>query len=320
MKTRGFTLLEVLIAISILVVIVSVIYASFASVTNSMMTARVKTEEMRLRQFLERSFRTNLTAVYVDRAFQDQVYQFIGVDEEGSEGPRDSLRFVSVNSLIGGMALPGDFKEVRYDVIGGLDSSLDLNIGYDEPEDNPAFDPAQRKLQATETPLMASNAQEIDPVTGYIDPNAGLGRGERTFYEAPSWSVPIRTLDITYFDGVEWVDEWDSQLLGKLPWCVRIAVNFARTDDELLAEREQGLTVYDNPDLEIVVPLPVGIGRTQDGRSQEQIEEQLDQAEEEQQQGGDENEEGGDGSRSTRGGATQTRPAPRSGGIMGGRP
>jgi prepilin-type N-terminal cleavage/methylation domain-containing protein len=318
MRPRGFTLLEVLIAISILVIIVSVIYASFASVTNSMMAARVKTEDMRLRQFLERSFRTNLTAVYVDRAFQDPVYQFIGVDEEGTEGPRDSLRFVSVNTLIGGMALPGDFKEVRYDVIGGLDASLDLHIGYDDPEDNPAFDPTQRKLQTTETPVMASNAQELDSDTGYLDPNAGLGRNEQNFYEAPSWSVPIRTLDITYFDGVEWVDEWDSQLLGKLPWCVRIAVNFARTEDELLAERDEGLDVYENPDLEIVVPLPVGIGRTQDGRSQEQIEEQLDQAEEEQ-QGGDENEQGSTDSRSSELSPSIRRPATRTSGGLGGR-
>jgi prepilin-type N-terminal cleavage/methylation domain-containing protein len=87
MSRRGFTLLEVLVAMSILIIIVAVVYASFASVTDTISVARVRTEEMRLRQFLERSIRTNLTSVYVDRAYEQQVFQFVGINDQNTTGP-----------------------------------------------------------------------------------------------------------------------------------------------------------------------------------------------------------------------------------------
>ncbi|MCC6797654.1 MAG: prepilin-type N-terminal cleavage/methylation domain-containing protein [Candidatus Hydrogenedentes bacterium] len=288
MSRRGFTLLEVLVAMSILIVIVAVVYASFASVTDTISVARVRTEEMRLRQFLERSIRTNLTSVYVDRAYEQQVFQFVGINDQNTEGPRDSLRFVSTNQLMGGLALPGDFKEVRYDVFGGEEGRVQLSADQKrEREDYEALDmnPDQAKLEATETPLLASNAQAIDTETGNIDLDDSSSQGQgfnrqrnqsnaqndnqdinAAMYQAPSWSVPIRTLDITYFDGVEWLEEWDSMTMGRLPWCVQIRINFARTDEEIQREFDQNIDIENSPDFEMVVPLPIALGQQTDGR------------------------------------------------------
>ena len=288
MSRRGFTLLEVLVAMSILIVIVAVVYASFASVTDTISVARVRTEEMRLRQFLERSIRTNLTSVYVDRAYEQQVFQFVGVNDQNTEGPRDSLRFVSTNQLMGGLALPGDFKEVRYDVFGGEEGRVQLSADQKRERENyEAMDmnPDQAKLEATETPLLASNAQAIDTETGNIDldnnnsQQQGFDQQRKqsksqnedqnlnaAMYQAPSWSVPIRTLDITYYDGVEWVEEWDSMTMGRLPWCVQIRINFARTDEEIQREIDQNIDIENSPDFEMVVPLPIALGQQTDGR------------------------------------------------------
>ncbi len=270
MNRHGFTLIEVLIAISILAVIVLVLYASFSSVTNTMESARVSEEEMRLRMFLQRSFRSNFTSVYTDRTMQNEVYRFVGIDDETRDGPNDSIRFVSVNTLMGGRALPGDLKEVRYGTIGGDESEFNPIDFSDDPEwllDD------QRKLEALETPIFGSNAQELDPDTGFLKPpeeqdaNSSMNIGDQPVYESPSWSVPIRTIDFSYYDGTEWVDEWDSQLLGRLPWCVRIRINFARTDRQLEEERREGLDIEENPDFDMVIPLPSGIGMTQDARA-----------------------------------------------------
>ena len=84
-------------------------------------------------------------------------------------------------------------------------------------------------------------------------------------------TVPVRTVDFTYYDGTDWVDEWDSQTMGRLPWCVRVRINFARTDEEILAEKDQNLDIVENPDFEIVVPIPLALGQQTDGRSQAQL-------------------------------------------------
>jgi prepilin-type N-terminal cleavage/methylation domain-containing protein len=286
----GFTLLEVVIAIAILVVIMAIVYASFSSVTHTVEAARVSTEEMRLRQFLERSFRTNLAAVYVDRSVEQEVFNFVGIDDESKDGPNDSLRFVSINALMGGAGLPGDFKEVRYETIGGDESDLDAALRDDVEEAlERGEDLRQRKLQATETPVLASNVEELDSETGYLAPNQGKN-GDEAVYESPTWTVPIRTIDFSYYDGTEWVNEWDAQVLGLLPWCVRIRINFARTEEQLEQEREERFDVNDDPDFELVVPLAIGIGRKTDGRTQEQLEEAADQAQEDAESGGEEGE------------------------------
>ena len=272
---RGFTLLEVLVAMSILIVIVAVVYASFASVADTISVARVRTEEMRLRQFLERSLRTNLTSVYIDKNYEQQVFQFIGTNDENTVGPRDSLRLVSTNALMGGFALPGDFKEIRYEVYGGEEGRL--QIGVDKEKQDEFYDtdltPDQAKLEATETPLLASNAQAVDADTGNLDLTQTDTRNQDVpVFEAPSWSVPIRTFDVTYYDGTDWVEEWDSQINGSLPWCVRVRINFARTDAEIHAEYDQSIDIVENPDFEIVVPIPLTLGQITDGRTLAEIE------------------------------------------------
>ena len=210
MMRRGFTLLEVLVAMSILIVIVAVVYASFASVTDTISVARVRTEEMRLRQFLERSIRTNLTSVYSDRSFEQQVFQFVGTNDENTVGPRDTLRFVSTNALMGGLALPGDFKEVRYEIYGGEEGRLQIGADKKKQQEfqNADAEPDQAKLEAMETPLLASNAQAVDAETGNIDlTQTDTKNQDMPVFEAPSWSVPVRTVDFTYYDGTDWVEE-----------------------------------------------------------------------------------------------------------------
>ncbi len=311
MLKRGFTLLEVLISISILVVLVAVVYASFASVTDSMSVARVRTEEMRLRQFLERSFRSNLSSVYVDGAYEQEAFQFIGLNDENSVGPRDSLRFVSTNALMGGMALPGDFKEVRYEVIGGEDGILgeDFQLDNASQQEFEEIDltPDQAKLEATETPLLASNAQAVDE-TGNLDVTQQLTDDpSMPIFEAPSWSVPIRTLDFLYWDGQEWVEEWDSQESGRLPWCIHVRINFARTDEEIAYELESNIDIEESPDFECVIPIPIAMGLQQDGRSRSQLEDAADQAEDEAEN--TDSTQGGTERPNTEGDANEERPS-----------
>lgn len=263
---KGFTLLELLISMSILVVITAIVYASFSGVTRTIDMTRTVTEEVRLRQFLGQSLRTNIATAYVDLSYTAEAFQFLGVNEDGIDGAKDSLRFISTASLIGGLTLPGDLKEVRYEVLEPRDSAMELS--WDDDGDDETADALtglaaelrgrHARLRVTETPLLAGNVQSLDEETGYFTPAEG--------YESPQWDVPIRSFDVRYFDGEQWVDEWDSLGVGRLPWALRVRVNFARTEAYLEQERDKNYDEVEDPEFEMVVTLPAGVGVFEDQR------------------------------------------------------
>ena len=119
MVARGFTLIEILIAITLLVVIMTIIYACFLTVTESVSMGRITLEELRLRQFLVRSFTSNFATAFADLDYQNTQFLFEGINNDGIDGPEDSVTFCSTAPLVGGMSLPGDLKLVQYEVIGG---------------------------------------------------------------------------------------------------------------------------------------------------------------------------------------------------------
>ena len=253
MTRNGFTLLELLLSIVILAVITAMVYGAFAGTVGSAGRSRLAVEEMRLRQFLGRSLDTNFTTIYTDPEYAQEIFRFVGINDESREGPKDSVRFCSTAPLIGGVALPGDLKEVRYEVLDSEVSQMELR--WDDADTSDAY-PAQ--LQVTETPLLAGNVQSVDPATSLFVSDPA--------YESPSWRVPVRTVNFQYFDGAQWVDEWDSQQAGRMPWAVSVKINFAKTEEQLEYEREKGFSVVDDPDFERVVPIRAGLGGRGDAR------------------------------------------------------
>ena len=250
--SRGFTLLEMLIAMAILVLVTSVVYISLSSVVNSVTSTRVGMEEMRLRQFLARNFSANFSAAYMEPSYEQEVYNFFAESDDGPDGPRDRVRFVSTAPLMGGMALPGDIKEVRYEVLQEDETEMELDIGESMTGDR------ANTLAAAETPLLAGNVQELAADDGSFVPDAG--------YESPSWTVPVQSMRLRYFDGEEWLDGWDSLEMGRMPWAVEIRINFARPEGYRDAERQAGIDAQEHPDFEMVIPISTGMGVIEDLR------------------------------------------------------
>lgn len=279
-RPDGFTLIELLVAISLLAVVTGIVYACFASVANTAEAARLSMEELRLRQFLTRSFSENFATAYLGPhlarpgfsgsaaggltggtsgtaplgSTQAVPFQFLGIDDEDADGPKDAVLFIASSPAMGGLALPGDVKEVRYELLTEEHDDMDLDVTEILPSD----EDYRGTFQATETPLLGSGSD-------YYEQDADGNRSSRrrdieTGYEAPSWTVPLHSLDIKYFDGAEWVDEWDSNAEGRLPWSVHVRVNFARSRDELDAERAEGFDIDEDPDYELIVSIPGGMG------------------------------------------------------------
>ncbi len=256
---KGFTLLELLVAITILTIVIGIIYASFATVTASVSSTRVDAEELRLRQFLARSLTQNLSTAYADLDHQRLEFGFRGVNGEDTEDSQDSLEFCSTSTLIGGMALPGALKVVRYEVIPQEESeSL-----FDDDENVSEY-ALTAMLQAVETPLLVGGDVALDDAVGEIE-DAESAMAELGL-DSPSWSVPIGSMELEYFDGTEWVEEWDSTELGRLPWGVHVKINFAKTEAQLDADEEDGLDPDEDPDFEMFIPVPLGVGTIEDGQ------------------------------------------------------
>ncbi|HOF41568.1 MAG TPA: type II secretion system protein [Candidatus Hydrogenedentes bacterium] len=262
MRNQGFTLMELILVMAIIVIMTAIVYSSLTTVVNSTAMARAAAEETRLRQFLARSFETNFRSVYSDRTNELPAFQFIGVNDESSDGPMDSVRFCSTAPLMGGMALPGDLKEVRYEVMDSETSKLGLDFDGTRTAKGEKH-PGGSMLESVEMPLIAGNTETLDSLSEAeltelaADPN----------YEAPHWSVPVRSMDLKYFDGADWLDEWDSLQFGRLPWCVHIRINFAKTEAQLKEEASERYDDIDDPDFELVIPIPAGLGVTEDGRA-----------------------------------------------------
>lgn len=279
-RSRGFTLLELLVALTILAVLAAIVYATLSSVLNATDAVRSESMELRLREFLVENITTNIATVYIDPLCQQEVFQFVGKDEEGPHGPADALRFCSTTPLAGAPAMPGDIKEVRYEVLSETPEESGLDLGVTEEESAAGVVPegteAYRMLQATETPLLGANVQQVDAEAGNFVPDES--------YKSPSWTLPIRSMNIRYFDGVDWVDDWNSLDLSRLPWCVEIKINFARTEAQLEAESSQDFDPEEDPDLTLVVPIPVAQGTDENTRF---LEEQRAQEEWLRRNGGD---------------------------------
>lgn len=289
----GFTIIELMVAITLLSIITGIVFASFASVVQTSDRARIAAAELRLREFMTRSLTVNLTQAYGDwlpgAALRDAVlieggtdanqdaalaeeelmmarYVFQGENDVGPLGlPADMLTFSSTAPLIGNLALPGFLKQVTYEIVsetGEEDAPAFGAPAFGAPDQ---YSASFLTLEVTETPIMGDQQQEEAGFLTGSDVREKLDEAAREVgYESPGWRVPMRSLDIHYFDGEEWVEEWDSLEMGRLPWSVRIRMNFARPEEELEAEQDAGFSVEEDPDYELVVAIPAGLGITLD--------------------------------------------------------
>ncbi len=239
---HGFTLLELLIAISVLVIIVGLVYASFYSVTSTMALARDSADRLRFQQIVWRNLSSNLQGVYADAGAIQPEYQFLGESGDGPFGPADSLRFATSLPLPGARSLPGLSKVVTYELVDYTDVSDTVAAAIPYDESRPG-----NILMIREEPLQLESQDFV----------ARVSDAQWDTYER---AIPVASMDIQYYDGVqqEWVDQWDSLEERRLPGGVWIKINFTRNEDEHREAMQRGINPDEHPDLEILMALPPG--------------------------------------------------------------
>ncbi len=265
---RGFTLIELLVALTILTIVIAVIYASYAAVVDSIQDTREASQVMRTRQFIQRSLVKNLGqasegwspgAAY--RTFGVagaqgggsaagrgiMKYPFLGVHETTANGPADTLSFVSSAPMIGSAGLPGAMKLCTYQFIE--DESAD-------DDDEPRF-----LLSITESRWVEPGIGGEQTFTGPKQATELVERaGERAGLKPATVSIPVYAWELAYFDGKDWVDKWDGQQMGRLPWSVRMRLKVTSAEDDAFA-KSSSLDPEEDPGVvEIHVTVPAGSG------------------------------------------------------------
>ena len=184
MKTRGFTLLELIVATTIFAIVVSASYALFESSRSVASRAEARAELFQTARaalrIIERDLRGVLPAT--DSAEESAL---LGEDAEAGEIPMDRIEVTSVNFAVAvdkDEELRGDVSRVNYWVEEGRG-------------------------------LLRERRDALTPVTVFIE------REENVEEIAPG----VVGLDLRYF-GEEWETEWDSRVTRRLPRAVEVTV------------------------------------------------------------------------------------------------
>lgn len=183
----GFTLLEILIAMAILAILATLVYASFDSSMKVIDRVDQGSDVFRQARLVLTRVSEDLSMAYRPKGDISPDAIFIGRDAVVAGRAQDSLRFTSLSHL---RTLPdepaSDFNLIEY--------SLEL----DPEEETWAL---LRKEEANPYSLTESGGAVL-------------------------LAEKIHSLDLRYFDGKTWVDDWDPAINQGLPWVVAIEIKF----------------------------------------------------------------------------------------------
>lgn len=190
-EKNGFTLIEVLISITILTVIMIVVYQAFTAGTDGIRHAEAVDE---LNGMARAAFGRLIDDVNGAYYLSGKDVIFVGEARRGKGLPQDSLNFTSLtNELIVKDAKETELHEVGYYL------KEDLNIS----RKGAAMEKAVAALYRRDKKVIG-NEPPLEGGTDYL------------------LTDEIAGLRFSYFDGSKWKDTWDSRITKALPRAVEV--------------------------------------------------------------------------------------------------
>ena len=184
MNSKGFTLIEILLAVGILGIIFSMVYWTFDKTYDVIEGVQMETDRFRSARLSLNKMSEEISSAYWREEYKDSL--FIGEDIEENGHPRDSLRFMSASNY-GSSA-------------GGNESDMNIISYYLEKEE----EGETYKLMHSEIRYIFSAKDE-----------------DREAYEL---GESLIGLNLRYFNGTDWVDSWNSDELKAVPLTVEIKI------------------------------------------------------------------------------------------------
>jgi len=197
-NSKGFTLIEVLLAVAILAVLITVVYGSFSTASRNIQQAEERRDDTDLARALLSRMSDDIANAYVNTAMNSPTLLtiFFGKKEE-VEGGEEKIRHDSINlTTLTNWRRPNT-KETEL-----------WEVGYYFKE-NPESPEGQRySLYRREKRLLSRDSPALE------------GGDE---YEL---SDRIESLQIRYYNGMskQWVDEWDTRKIPVFPAVAEITL------------------------------------------------------------------------------------------------
>ena len=199
-NSNGFTLIEVLLSMAILVVLMSVVYGSFSTAGRNVEQAEAARDETDLARTLLAKLSDDLTNAYFNPNMR-QVSQntnmsvnltiLYGKKDESGEGEdkvrRDSLSLTTLTNW-----RKPDSKETEL---------LEVGYFFKEKPDGSGYSLYRREKREL--------SADVPPLEGGVE------------YEITD---RIEGLQLRYYNGTTWADEWDTRTRGGLPKTVELAL------------------------------------------------------------------------------------------------
>ncbi len=200
LHSKGFTLIEVLLAMAILAVILGVVYGSFSTAGRNIEQAEANRDETDLARTLLAKLSDDLVNAYYNPNMKlvnpntnanVNLTILYGKKAEAGEG-EDKVRHdsLSLTTLTNERRL--DSKETEL---------LEVGYFFKEKPDGSGYSLYRREKREL--------SADVPPLEGGVE------------YEI---SDRVEGLQFRYYNGTKWVDEWDTSTLGGLPRAVEIAL------------------------------------------------------------------------------------------------
>ena len=202
-NTQDFSLLELLIAMTMMAIIASSLYASLSIGFKAKESAENSIEAERSAVIVMDLLKREIVSALPPKGYF--AGKFVGTDSRNESGcDSDSLVFYSASYS------PGE-DEVACDIVR-IEIALSTREGTNE----------NVLVRGVTTNLLSPKS--LEP------------------YEEVLCSG-INSLNLMYYDGYDWLDEWDSGSYNdSLPKAVAISIKFERKDNNESDEEQQGLT------------------------------------------------------------------------------
>jgi len=188
---KGFTIVEILIALAIGAIVMTALYWAYTAVVGSMGNCRQVSDTYQTARVVLSNIRREISGTYQPLFAEDQLL-FEGKDEWSRGLENDSLNLVSTTCQRGAE------EEVGYD-------SFELGYYLGEGEDRGYLKMRRLPFYNLEEPF--TEGEEL------------------------TLAENVRSLDFKYFDGEEWKEEWNPDEEDYLPLAVRITIGLGEKDD-----------------------------------------------------------------------------------------
>ncbi|MBC8233232.1 prepilin-type N-terminal cleavage/methylation domain-containing protein [bacterium] len=221
MREKGFTLIELMTAVTILVIISGTAYSAFhmaLKVYNRETTRMILMQNCRN---AANQIATDLSNIYIVQGDTD--LQFMAEDISEDEGEHDTITFVTIidprpdpflAQLSGELEIEEPTEEettqpqpdlVRVFYYLKVDEEFDESeLDYDE-------NPQLSLFRATTTGLTLSESESIEEIIsrGTVVVTTADGEEEEVPIEEVAVADHVASLDLKYSDGEEWYESWD---------------------------------------------------------------------------------------------------------------